>query len=64
MAKELDKGGGLDIQKKSVAAAIASEDGSILEAEFGMTIEQIYQLKKWLLDMPGLHSKYGINLSS
>ena len=50
MAKELDKGGGLDIHKKSVAAAIASEDGSILEAEFGMTIEQIYHLKKWLLE--------------
>jgi len=50
MAKELDKAGGLDIHKESVAAAIASEDGSILEAEFGMTIEQIYQLKKWLLE--------------
>jgi transposase len=50
MDRELDKGGGLDIHKKSVAAAIASEDGSILEAEFGMTIKQIYQLKMWLLE--------------
>jgi transposase len=50
MDRDLDKGGGLDIHKKSVAAAIASEDGSILEAEFGMTIEQVYHLKKWLLE--------------
>jgi transposase len=50
MDRDLDKGGGLDIHKKSVAAAIAGEDGSILEAEFGMTIEQIYHLKKWLLE--------------
>lgn len=50
MDRELDKGGGLDIHKKSIAAAISSEDGSILEAEFGMTIEQIYDLKKWLLE--------------
>jgi transposase len=50
MEKELDKGGGLDIHKKSVKAAIESEDGSILEAEFGMTVLQLCNLKKWLLD--------------
>ncbi len=50
MDRVLDKGGGLDIHKKSVAAAIAIEDGSILEAEFGMTTDQIYNLKKWLLE--------------
>ena len=50
MDRWLNKGGGLDIHKKSVSAAIASEDGSILEAEFGMTTEQIYNLKKWLLE--------------
>ncbi len=50
MDRVLDKGGGLDIHKKSVAAAIAIEDGSTIEAEFGMTTEQIYHLKKWLLE--------------
>ncbi len=50
MGKELDRGGGLDIHKKSVKAAIASEDGSIMEAEFGMTILQLHNLKRWLLD--------------
>lgn len=50
LERELDKGGGLDIHKKSVKAAIESEDGSIIEAEFGMTFLQLYILKKWLLD--------------
>ena len=50
MGNEIDKGGGLDIHKKSVKAAIESEDGTILEAEFGMTIRQLGCLKEWLLD--------------
>ncbi len=50
MGQDLDKAGGLDIHKKSVKAAIASSDDSMVEAEFGMTILQLSKLKSWLLD--------------
>jgi len=50
MGQDLDKGGGLDIHKKSVKAAIVCSDESVLESEFGMTILQLCKLKAWLLD--------------
>lgn len=50
MGNDLDKGGGLDIHKKSVKAAIASSDGSIKDAEFGMTFIQLGNLKNWLIE--------------
>ena len=45
MAKELDKGGGLDIHKKSVAAAIASE----ITVQLDDT--QVFLMRKALLEL-------------
>jgi transposase len=49
MLVQKDKACGVDVHRDTIVATILSRDGTKAQKEFGTTISELFEFKKWLM---------------